>query len=612
MIIALTLLTVAVSAVTIISIWQSQRIKNFNAEITRYEENRYLMQQLTMAVLDNETGARGFVITGQRNFLEPMIVSERKLDELRIDLLKRTTHPVLSKLLNDSLSPIIDLRKEFSWQMVALVNSNKTEEAKKLVLSGVGKHYTDETRRIAAKIDTIRSSLLNEKRTANEAFVRDLNGFLILILLIILVLSIFNFRQLARIYKRQKETELQLRQSEQLYAALFYKSPIAKWIVAPETSTMLDVNDSFCTLFNIARENVIGKTTAETGLANSPGIKEAVFQQLSEKGCVRNLEYKTILANGEIKWVSMSIDPIKLDGKDRFVGASADITSIKEKEQLIAEMNAGLEQKVLEKTAELRKNEKKLQELNDSLERMVEHRTAQLSVANKEMEAFSYSVSHDLRAPLRGIIGFTNIIQEDYGAGMQEEEKRLFAIIRKNTEKMGHLIDDLLDFSRLGRKEISKTTVDSQALVQEIIDEMSKENPRTDAVEWKTSQLLPVQADLATIRQVWVNLISNAVKYSKSNPKPIIEIGSYPEANQTVFFVKDNGVGFDEQYKNKLFQVFQRLHNESEFEGTGIGLALVQKIITRHEGKVWATGEINKGACFYFSLPNETYATKNS
>ncbi|MFY7838950.1 MAG: ATP-binding protein [Lacibacter sp.] len=603
MIFALLLLTIAVSAVTVISIWQSQRIKEFNAEITRFEENRYLMQQLTMAVLDNETGARGYVITGQKNFLEPMIASERKLDELRIILLKRTSTPELLKLLNDSLSPIINLRKEFSWQMVAFVNNKRYEEAKKLVMTGLGKHYTDEARKFADKIETIRTSLLHEKRKANETFVRDLNRFLIGTLIIILILSIINFRQLARLFKKQKETELQLRQSEQLYSALFYKSPIAKWIVDPQTNILLDVNDSFCELFNMSRKDIIGKTNAEIGLNSSPEIRDEVLKQIKENGFVRSVEYKATLGNGSIRWVSMNIDPIHLDGRNCFVGASTDITIRKEKEQIIADMNANLEITVAEKTAALRKNEQKLQTLNDSLERMVEHRTAQLTAANKEMEAFSYSVSHDLRAPLRGIIGFTNIIQEDFGATMQEEEKRLFGIIKKNTEKMGNLIDDLLDFSRLGRKEISKLPVNNQMMVKEVVEEMVRLNPRADAIDWMIHPLPPVNADISTIRQVWVNLISNAIKYSIPATKPVIEIGSYGENSHTVFFVKDNGVGFDEQYKNKLFNVFQRLHSENEFEGTGIGLALVKKIISKHDGKVWASGEVNKGAAFYFSIP---------
>jgi light-regulated signal transduction histidine kinase (bacteriophytochrome) len=160
-----------------------------------------------------------------------------------------------------------------------------------------------------------------------------------------------------------------------------------------------------------------------------------------------------------------------------------------------------------------------------------------------------------------------------------------------------------LDFSRLGRKEITKTPINTAQMVQEVIEDISRHHSSADAIEWVIGTLPSVRADVSTIRQVWTNLLSNAVKYSKVSTKPRIEIGSYKENNQTVFYVKDNGVGFDEKYKEKLFRVFQRLHSENEFEGTGIGLALVEKIISRHDGKVWANGEVNKGASFYFSLP---------
>lgn len=603
MTIALLLLTLAVAAVTIISIWQSQRIKSFNAEITRFEENRYLMQQLTMAVLDNETGARGYVITGKRNFLAPMISSERKLDELRILLAKRTTTPEILSLLNDSLSPYIDLRKEFSWRMAALVNSGKYEEARKLVLSGEGKNYTEEARRIANKIDVIRNKLLDSKRKENEVFIQELSSFLILTLIIIFVIAVFNFRQFAKFYKRQNETEIELRQNEQLYSALFYKSPSMNWLWSPSTTAMIDVNDNFCAYLNMKREDIIGKKSEELGLTTTPEDTKKILESLSSQGYVKDIKYKLQLKDKELSWVSASINMVQYKGEMCMMGALTDITVIKQNEELIANMNMQLERKVLEKTAEIRENEQKLQALNETLEHIVEKRTEQLTKANKEMEAFSYSVSHDLRAPLRGIIGFTNIIQEDYGAAMQEEEKRLFGVIKKNTEKMGNLIDDLLDFSRLGRKEITKAPINTAQMVKEVIEDISRMNPTADAIEWVVETLPVVQADISTIRQVWSNLLLNAVKYSKTNAKPRIEIGSYSANDQTVFYVKDNGVGFDEKYKDKLFHVFQRLHSESEFEGTGIGLALVEKIISRHDGKVWASGEVNKGATFYFSLP---------
>ncbi|HLG40264.1 MAG TPA: PAS domain S-box protein, partial [Chitinophagaceae bacterium] len=236
-------------------------------------------------------------------------------------------------------------------------------------------------------------------------------------------------------------------------------------------------------------------------------------------------------------------------------------------------------------------------------EAALRERTDQLESVYRELEAFTYSVSHDLRAPLRGIIGFTAILEEDYASKLDDEAKRITAVIKNNTMKMGHLIDDLLAFSRMGKQEIVKTQVNSQAMVKEIADELIKQNKSSNRIHWDIRPLTPVKADPNTLRQVWINLITNAIKYSGKRERPNIEIGSYSENGQTIFYVKDNGVGFDEQYKHKLFKVFQRLHSVEEFEGTGVGLALVEKIVSRHGGKVWAQGKENEGACFYFSLP---------
>jgi PAS domain S-box-containing protein len=242
-------------------------------------------------------------------------------------------------------------------------------------------------------------------------------------------------------------------------------------------------------------------------------------------------------------------------------------------------------------------------QLNRNLEAKIVTRTEQLKKSNEELEAFSYSVSHDLRAPLRGIIGFAAILEEDYGIKLDDEARRIIGIIKSNTLKMGLLIDDLLAFSRMGKREILKTAIDTGGMVNEIIYELEQQNKKRALINWNIHSLRPVTADMSTLRQVWINLLSNAVKYSSTKEHPCIEVSSYTRDNDTVFFVKDNGVGFDEQYKDKLFKVFQRLHDADEFEGTGVGLALVEKIISRHGGEVWAEGKPDNGACFYFSLP---------
>ncbi len=251
---------------------------------------------------------------------------------------------------------------------------------------------------------------------------------------------------------------------------------------------------------------------------------------------------------------------------------------------------------------QIKRKDDNLNEFNQNLELKVLERTAQLETVNKELEGFSYSVSHDLRAPLRAIIGFASILEEEYANRLDDEGKRITSIIKKNTVKMGRLIDDLLEFSQMGRHDGTKTTINMERMVNDVKDAMAIQSD-IRRVSWTIGDLPNVNGNASMIRQVWVNLIANAIKYSCKNEAPVIEIGAMRKESEYVYYVDDNGVGFDQQYSEKLFKVFQRLHSPEEFEGTGVGLALVQKIVTREGGSVWAESQVGKGACFYFSLP---------
>ncbi len=239
-----------------------------------------------------------------------------------------------------------------------------------------------------------------------------------------------------------------------------------------------------------------------------------------------------------------------------------------------------------------------LNEMNENLKKESE----KLEDANKELEAFAYSVSHDLRVPLRAIDGFSRIVLEDYEDKLDDEGKRLLNVVRENTKKMGQLIDDILLLSRAGRQEMVISPIDMESLVTNIFEELKSSIGDRD-VQLEIKSLPQAYGDRTLINQVFTNLISNSIKFTRIREKAIIEVGSKEGKDGNVYYVKDNGAGFDMKYIHKLFGLFQRLHGADEFEGTGVGLSIVQRIIRRHGGRVWAEGEIDKGAIIYFTLP---------
>jgi len=364
---------------------------------------------------------------------------------------------------------------------------------------------------------------------------------------------------------------------QQFYTRSLLEASIDALMTTDPRGIITDVNQQMEALTACTRDELIG-SPVKTYFTDPARAEESIKRVLSEKK-ITNYELTARARDGRETVVSYNATTFydrdrKLQG---VFAAARDITDRK-------------------------KTEEALLALKNDLENRVQQRTAELEAANKELEAFSYSVSHDLRAPLRAIDGFSRKVVVGYGDKLDDEGRRQLQVVRDNAQKMGNLIDDLLAFSHIGRREIALQSLDMDAMVKGVADELrAAESQR--AIEFAFSPLPRAPGDAAMLRQVWVNLLGNAVKFSRQRKLAHIEIGGSEEGGEVQYWVKDDGAGFDMRYADKLFGVFQRLHRQDEFEGTGVGLAIAQRILHRHNGRIWGEGKPDGGATFRFALP---------
>ncbi|MGH8094481.1 MAG: PAS domain S-box protein [Chthoniobacterales bacterium] len=331
-------------------------------------------------------------------------------------------------------------------------------------------------------------------------------------------------------------------------------------------------------IFGYSAEEMVGQPIRRLIPLDRQSEEEGILRRIRAGESVEHFATVRMAKDGRLIDLSISVSPIP-DDTGRTVGASHIARDITQQKRV----------------------EKKIRQLNVELEERVKQRTADLETANEELESFSYSVSHDLRAPLRAVDGFSQALLEDFAEQLPEEARHYLQTIRQSAQRMGALIDDLLTFSRLSRLPLDRQPVSAEVLVKYALAELALQKEGR-AVEIRIAELAPCEGDPALLRQVWINLLSNALKYTRRREHAVIEVGSRMENGETVYFVTDNGTGFDMRYANKLFGVFQRLHRSDEFEGTGVGLAIAQRVVHRHHGRIWADAEPDRGASFFFTL----------
>lgn len=421
-----------------------------------------------------------------------------------------------------------------------------------------------------------------------------------ILILGIIVAYIWRYQQ-AKYYRKQYEME---DKRAFLYARSLIEASIDPLVTISPEGKIMDVNKSTELITGLSREELISSNFSN--YFTEPEKANEGYKLVFEKGIVRDYPLSIRNVSGKVTEVlyNASLYKNEIGEVQGIFAAARDITELRHIEKELKTSRDELELRVKERTNELQKTNEALQsEIAErkEIEKLIELRTKLLEVTNKELESFSYSVSHDLRAPLRAIDGYTRMILRDQREKLTDDAKRKFDLIRSNTQIMGKLIDDLLSFSRLGRLELNMSKLDMESLVNDIWMELKIINPDR-SIDFKIKKIPPGRGDRTLIKQVYSNLLSNAVKYTKFRDKAYVETGGYTEGYENIYYIKDNGVGFDMEYYDKLFGVFQRLHSADDYEGTGVGLAIVQRIIHRHGGRVWAEGKVNEGATFYFTL----------
>lgn len=536
------------------------------------------LDDVQAATVAAQSGSRGYVVSGREQFL-PAYREALSRIESGMDRLTRLMQDNPAQLARvEALRPRINDLMSYFDELLGLVNRGNVEAAQIIVGSGRGEDSMDGIRRRIREMSQVEEALLVQRSKAAErgghvARVLVVGGAILSFLLLLGA-----YVALRREVARAAASAVAERDANTFLDMLFEAVPHILYVKSVPEFRYLRINRAHEQMFEIPREKLVGKRDAE--LFAAPQVQQIEAEDRA-----------TLTGTGVFD-----------TEVDQLVSASHGVRTLHKKKVIIP--NARGEPMymlgIAEDVTEHRQAQREIARLNETLQQ----RARELEITNRELEAFTYSVSHDLRAPLRAINGFALMLSEDYGDHLDGEGKRLLGVVRTNAQHMGSLIDDLLAFSRIGRAVVHRVDVDMNALVASVLSELG-EHTGSAMPPCEVGALPSVVGDPTLLKQVWTNLISNAIKYSGKHVAPRVEVVGERVDRECIYRVADNGAGFDMRYADKLFGVFQRLHRAEEFPGTGVGLAIVQRIVVRHGGRVWAEGKVNEGATFHFALPIE-------
>jgi PAS domain S-box-containing protein len=551
--------------------------------VAHTQEVRAALANLYGSLSGAELAQRDYLLTGKRARLDDYA---RLVDAVHHHLgeFGRLTNDNAAQRRNSAaLGAVVDIYLQDLDASLTAFRSYGLPAASAVL--GAGRRIGDieEVRVITDRMEAVEKRLLAERQAAA---VRVRHATLISLLVTLAFASaIFGalFRGAHREMRARRDAEADLLEANRFLDSLIENLPVMVFVKDAQTLRYVRQNRATLELLGLSKEEVIGKLDRDFLPAEQADFVLARDREVLAAGRLVNVPEQSIDSrlHGVRILNTMKMPIFDESGKPKFLlGISVDITERKLAEGAMRELNAELQAKA-----------------------------AQLEATNKELESFTYSVSHDLRAPLRAIDGFALMLEEDYEDRLEGEGMRYLSVVRENSRKMGLLIDDLLTFSRLGRQPVARSEVNVDSLVREVVEEVLNveflgDRARTAAVPHiEVDPLPPAHGDRGLLRQVWTNLIANAVKYSSKAAQPLIQVSGRRVGSESHYSVRDNGVGFNMQYAGQLFHVFQRLHRADEFGGTGVGLAIVHRVVTRHGGRVWAEGQVDQGAVFSFALP---------